>query len=230
MCGRYLAVSSPEALAEHFAVTENVLESPGPRYNVAPSTQVPAVIEHEAGRRLGALRWGFIPHWARELGSRHPINARAETVATSKLFARAFARHRCLLPADGFYEWLDRGKGHPKQPYHLAAPDGAPLALAGIWSVWRPPEGSDGEKISSCAIITTEARGAMEQIHHRMPVILPESLWKDWLSGASDDAPHLADTIAALGPPRLTATPITDRVNSVRNDGPELLTPGSVDD
>lgn len=231
MCGRYLSLSSPDDLAERFQVDEVRLERSEPRYNVAPSTAVPAVIDHQGERRLGELRWGFVPHWAKQLkGSRRPINARVESVATNRMFGTAFKRHRCILPADGFYEWLDRGKGRAKQPFHIAAPDGQPLAFAGIWSVWRDPEDEDAPPLSTAAIITTEARGEMERIHHRMPVILPETLWADWLAADEDQAPHLAETVAALGAPSLLATEITDRVNSVRNDGPELIEPGAVDD
>lgn len=231
MCGRYLSLSSPDDLAERFQVDEVVLERSEPRYNVAPSTGVPAVIDHQGERRLGELRWGFVPRWAKQLkGSPRPINARVESVATNRMFSTSFKRHRCILPADGFYEWLDRGKGRAKQPFHIAAPDGQPLAFAGIWSVWRDPEDEDAPPLSTAAIITTEARGEMERIHHRMPVILPETLWADWLAADEDQAPHLAETVVALGAPRLIATEITDRVNSVRNDGPELIEPGTVED
>ena len=230
MCGRYLSLSSPDALAERFAVATVKLEAAQPRYNVAPSTQVPAVIEHDGDRRLGPIRWGFVPRWAKQLkGSPQPINARVETVASNRMFATAFKRHRCLLPADGFYEWLDRGEGRRKQPFHIADPDGEPLAFAGIWSVWRDPAAGDAEPLSTAAIITTAAAGEMERIHHRMPLILPASLWDDWLAADEDDAPHLLETIQALGAPRLTATPISDRVNNVRNDGPELLEPTELD-
>ena len=231
MCGRYLSLSSPDDLAERFQVDEVRLEASQPRYNVAPSTSVPAVIDHQGERRLGAMRWGFVPRWAKQLkGNPQPINARVETVATNRMFGPAFKRHRCILPADGFYEWLDRGKGRSKQPFHITDPDGQPLAFAGIWSLWRDPEDEDAEPLATTAIITTEARGEMERIHHRMPLILPETLWADWLAGGEDQAPHLAETVSALGAPRLVATQISDRVNSVRNDGPELLEPGTVDD
>lgn len=230
MCGRYLALSSPDRLAERFDVDSVKLEGFQPRYNVAPTTQVPAVLEHDGDRRLGPIRWGFVPRWAKQLkGSPQPINARVETVATNRMFSTAFQRQRCLLPADGFYEWLDRGDGRPKQPFHIADPDGEPLAFAGIWSIWRDPADEDAVPLSTAAIITTGAKGEMERIHHRMPVILPAGLWDDWLAAAEDDAPHLLETVKALGPPRLVATEISDRVNSVRNDGPELLEPGTVD-
>ncbi len=229
MCGRYLSLSSPEDLAERFDVDEVKLDRAEPRYNVAPSTSVPAVIGHDGERRLGALTWGFVPRWAKQLkGSPKPINARVETVASNRMFAPAFKRQRCILPADGFYEWLDRGEGRSKQPFHLADPDGQPLAFAGIWSIWRDPQDAEAEPLATAAILTTAAQGEMERIHHRMPVILPSTLWADWL-GDEDDAPHLAETIASLGAPRLRATEISDRVNNVRNDGPELLEPATVD-
>jgi putative SOS response-associated peptidase YedK len=230
VCGRFLSLSDPEQLAERFAVDEVRATSLGQRYNVAPTLEVYAVIEREARRRLGTLRWGFVPYWVRELkGARQPINARIETVATSKMFAEAFRRRRCLLPADGFYEWQDRGEGRPKQPYLLADPDGEPLAFAGIWTVWRDPTVEEPEPLFSTAIVTTEAQGAMADLHERMPVVLPERLWADWLTADEDEAPHLLEAVAALGAPRLTATPISRRVNDVRNDGPELLEPETVD-
>jgi putative SOS response-associated peptidase YedK len=230
MCGRYLSLSDPETLAERFAVDEVRTEPLPVRHNVAPSTAVYAVIDTEARRRLGTLRWGFVPHWTTQLkGSRQPINARLETVASSRMFASSFASRRCLLPADGFYEWQDRGDGRRKQPYHLADPDGALLAFAGIWTVWRDPGVADADPLFTTAIVTTAARGAMEQLHDRMPLILPEQLWDPWLTAEPDAAPHLLQTVTALGPPRLRATPVGSLVNNVRNEGPDLLLPGSVD-
>jgi putative SOS response-associated peptidase YedK len=231
MCGRYLSLSDPDQLAERFEVDEIRTEPLGERYNVAPSTPVYAVLDDTRTRRLGTLRWGFVPRWAKQLkGTPQPINARIETVATSRMFAPSFAKRRCLLPADGFYEWQDRGEGLRKQPFHLADPSGGPLAFAGIWSSWRDPQTQDADPLFSAAILTTDARGEMERIHHRMPVILPPTLWRDWLTAEPDEAPHLLEAVSALGPPRLRATPITDRVNSVRNDGPELLEAGTVSD
>jgi putative SOS response-associated peptidase YedK len=231
MCGRFLSLSSPDELAERFAVDEVRTEALPPRYNVAPTSEIYAILESEARRRLGTLRWGFVPHWAKQLkGTRQPINARIEGVATSRLFGEAFARRRCLLPADGFYEWQARGEGERKQPFHIAATDGEPLAFAGIWTVWRDPASPDAAPLYSAAILTTAARGEMERIHERMPVILPPPLWGDWLTADPDDAPHLHDVVAAASPPALVARPITTRVNAVRNEGPELLEPGSVED
>lgn len=230
MCGRFVSFSDPEQLAERFAVDEVRTEPLPARYNVAPTLDVYAVVEAEDTRRLGTLRWGFVPPWSKDpRKGPAPINARVEGLLESKMFAPAAARRRCLVPADGFYEWQDRGEGRRKQPYYLHDPDGEPLAFAGIFSSWRDrAAGEEAAPLFSCAIVTTEARGEMERIHHRSPLILPERLWHDWLTAAPEDVPGLHDTVRHLGPPRLHARPISDRVNHVRNDGPELLEPGEV--
>lgn len=233
MCGRYVSVSTPEQLAAQFEVDEVRTDELGERYNVAPTLDVYAVVATDQSRRLGALRWGFVPHWAKSLKDAPvPINARVESVADSGMFARAFRRRRCIVPADGFYEWREREDASRKQPYYIHDPDDEPLALAGIWTAWRGPRSGDGEAdpIYSCAIVTTEARGPIGDIHPRMPVMLPARLWAEWLSAGEDDAPHLQETIAALDAPRLEAYTITTRVNDVRNDGAELLEPGTVDE
>lgn len=229
MCGRYASFSSQEQLAEHFHVDEVRSDPLPPRWNVAPTLDVYSVIERRGTRRLGTLRWGFVPHWTRVLkGARTPINARLEDVATTKMFATSFAKRRCLLPADGFYEWQAPDDGRLKRPFHLHAPDGAPLALAGIWTVWRDPAGGeDADPLFSTAIITTAASGELARIHDRVPLIVPERLWADWLTADADEAPHLETAVRALGPPDLVAEPITDRVNDVKNEGPELLEPAS---
>ncbi len=226
MCGRFLSLSDPELLAERFEVDQVRTEPLPQRWNVAPSLDVYAVIEREDTRRLGTLRWGFVPHWTKQLkGARTPINARIETVATTRMFATAFARRRCLLPADGFYEWQVREDGR-KQPYHLHAPDGEPFAFGGIWTVWRDPAaGDEADPLFSTAIVTMPATGRLTEIHDRVPLIVPRQLWSDWLTATPEDAPHLEDAVRALAPPALVAEPITERVNNVRNDGPDLLEP-----
>ena len=231
MCGRYVSVSSPEQLAERFRVDEVRTDSLGTRYNVAPTLPVYAVIEHDETRRLGTLRWGFVPPWSKDpRKGPSPINARLEGLAESRMFAPAFTRRRCLVPADGFYEWQDRGEGRRKQPYYIHDPDGAPLAFAGIWTSWRDPAEEDPEPLFSCAIVTTDATGEIERIHERMPVMLPEGLWADWLTAPEEQAPHLREQIRGLGAPAVVAERISTRVNNVRNEGPELLEPGEVED
>jgi putative SOS response-associated peptidase YedK len=229
VCGRYASFSSQEQLAEHFHVDAVRGEALPPRWNVAPTLDVYSVIERDGTRRLGTLRWGFVPHWTKTLkGARAPINARLEDVATSRMFATAFAKRRCLLPADGFYEWQAQDDGGRKRPFHLHAPDGAPLALAGVWTVWRDPADSpDADPLFSAAVITTSASGELARIHDRVPLIVPERLWADWLTADAAEAPHLEAAVRALGLPDLIAEPITDRVNDVKNEGPELLEPAA---
>jgi putative SOS response-associated peptidase YedK len=228
VCGRYVSVSTPEQLADHFAVDEVRAEALGPRYNVAPSLEVYAVIERDGTRRLGTLRWGLVPFWAKQLrGAPAPINARVESVQDNAMFARAFERRRCLLPADGFYEWQEREDGARKQPWFIRDPEERPLAFAGIWGVWRDPAAGEGAApLFSCAILTMPAQGAIADLHDRMPVVLPRQLWRDWLTATPETAPHLQAAVAELAPPRLTAYPVGDRVNNVRNEGPALLEPG----
>ncbi len=224
MCGRYVQISTPEQLAEAFEIDEVRTESLGQRWNVAPTLDVYAVIADEQSRRLGSLRWGFVPWFAKD-PKRAPINARAESVATNGMFKESFANRRCLLPADGFYEWqAPTEPGARKQPWYLADPDGHPLGFAGIWSSWRDRSQDEGERLHTTAIVTTAAQGAMVRIHERMPVILPRRLWSAWLDPTTD-VEALGRIIAAVGPPRLTARPIIDAVNNVRNDGPHLLDP-----
>ena len=222
MCGRYVSVSSPDRLALQFEVAEVRTGSLGERYNVAPSLDVYAVVAHRGRRRLGALRWGLVPPWASGPGDGPtPINARLETIMERRLFAPAFAGQRCLIPADGFYEWQVSPSG--RRPYYVHDPDRRPLAFAGIWHRWRSPDADTS--LSSCAIVTTAAAGRMADLHERMPVVLPPALWDDWLTGAPDDAADLRAQVAALDAPPLSAYEVTPRVNQVRNEGPALLTP-----
>lgn len=225
MCGRFVSLTSLDVLTSQLRIDVVATDPLPPRYNVAPSMEIYAVITRDGQRRLGTLRWGFVPPWAKRVGEpRQPINARLETVATSRMFAKSFASRRCLLPTDGFYEWQERTDG-PKQPYHLAYPDGRPVVMAGIWTTWRDPEALDAEPVGSTAIVTTVAQGPMAELHHRMPVVLPEDHWEEWLTAPPEDANHLHEVVTALEAPQLQATAVSRRVNDVRNDGPELLTP-----
>ncbi len=220
MCGRYVSLSSPDRLALQFGIDEVLSESLGERYNVAPTDEVYAVVAHRGRRRLGTLRWGLVPPWASEPGAGPaPINARLETITDKRLFAPAFASRRCLIPADGFYEWQAGATG--KRPFYIHDPAGQPLAFAGIWSRWSASDGT--RTVASCAIVTTAAAGPMSPLHDRMPVVLPRSVWDAWLVAPPEDATPLRDTVAALPPPALAIREVSPRVNSVRNDGPSLL-------
>ena len=227
MCGRFVSTSPPDELAAYFgaeAVAETVLE---PNYNVAPTQDVLAVVEADEGRYLDAFFWGLVPSWAKDvkIGSKM-INARAETLAEKSAFKKPFATRRCIVPADGFYEWkkLGTGKRPEKQPMFISRGDGAPLAFAGIWSIWRGPD-KDQEPLRSQTIVTTSPNELMATIHDRMQVILPEDRWAPWLDRGNDDLEALSAMLVPLPDGLLTATPVAKLVNNVRNNGPELLEP-----
>lgn len=219
MCGRYASYLPPEALARIFGTT-NPLLNLQPTWNMAPTRDAPVVRLHpeQRQRHLDLLTWGFVPSFTKDLKTaRKPINARAETLATSGMFKTALARRRCLVPAAAFYEWQAGPTG--KTPYAIARADGDPLAFAGIWEGWRSPA---GDILRSFAIITTEANAQMAVLHNRMPVILEPADWPSWL-GETD-----GDPAALLRPAQegvLKLWPVDKRVGNVRNDGPELLEP-----
>ncbi len=222
MCGRYtLTNPDPLRLRARFDILESVEGSDEPRFNIAPTDPVLAVRELEPARReLGRLRWGLVPgKWAEKKGARPLINARAETIATQPAFAESFRERRCLIPADGFYEWLTDEQG--KRPIWFSRPDEDLFAFAGVWAELRTGEDS---VIHSCAIVTCDANEMMRPIHDRMPVILEPDLEASWLA---EDASE--DDLAALLRPApddlLTARVVGDLVNDVRKDGPQLIEP-----
>jgi putative SOS response-associated peptidase YedK len=219
MCGRFVQAQDPSAYARHFGA-EISTESLKASWNVAPTDQVYAVAEHEERRLLGTFRWGLIPWWAEDagIGARH-INARAESAATKPAFRSSFGGRRCLIPADGFFEWEKRPKG--KLPHYIFRRDGDPLALAGLWASWRNPETE--ERLVTCTIITTEPNDLVGRLHDRMPVILSEEDWDRWLDRDFDDVEALQ---GMLGPERrgvLAEHPVSTLVNSVKNNFPECV-------
>ena len=217
MCGRYNLISNLTVLGERFEFDPGqlTLES---AYNVAPTQNVLAVGGGEP-RRAGFMRWGLIPFWSKtpSIGSRM-INARAETVADKPSFREAFKRRRCLVLADGFYEWQRTPSG--KRPMRLAMRSGEPFAFAGIWSVWKDPEGN---RMPTCAIITTSANELLRPIHHRMPVILPREKEGYWLDRSIEDSTELRSVLAPYPDDAMEAYEVSTLVNSVANDGPELV-------
>ncbi len=191
MCGRYVSAAPVEDLAKYFSATtpEHVLEA---NFNVAPTTDVYAVRADKGERALTPMRWGLVPFWAKDLkiGSRM-INARSESVADKPAFRRAFAKRRCLLPADGFYEWQKLDGQKAKQPWFIHRVDEEPLVFAGLYEFWHPKDAEghdldDAELVVSCTILTTSANETMAPIHDRMPVMLAPRAWDDWLDPASD--------------------------------------------
>jgi putative SOS response-associated peptidase YedK len=221
MCGRYFQQRGPAAVARYFE-TVNPVPNLAPSWNRAPTQDALAVRRHpETGaRHLDPLRWGLVPRWAKDpaIGGRM-INARAESLAEKPAFRDAFARRRCIVAADGFYEW--RAEGKAKQAFAVAMADGAPMPLAGLWEGWRAP---DGTILRSCTIVTTEANAKLAPIHQRMPVILPREAWPLWLGEEEAAAP--GDLLALLRPlpgELLAAWPVSSRVNRVAVDDAGLL-------
>ena len=221
MCGRYSLVADMSELALRFDF-EGGGETRPPRFNIAPTQEVLAVTRDSGDSRNAAraMRWGLIPFWAKDpsIGNRM-INARAETVDTSPAFRRAFERRRCLVVADGFYEWLKVGK--ERVPMRVSLSSGEPFAFAGLWETWRSP---DGQPVASCTIITTTPNAVMEPVHNRMPVILPRNAEGVWLdtSGARSAA-ELKELLAPYVGPGLEVYEVSKLVNSPRNDTPEVL-------
>lgn len=220
MCGRFVAATPVPLLTERFCVDEVRDPLPEPSWNVAPTDPVPAVVDRGGRRLLGTFRWGLVPSWARDpSGAARMINARAETVATKPAFREAVRRRRCLIPADGFYEWPRRPGQRAGAPVFVCATGGTPLAFAGLWEVWR----GGAAPLRTCTIVTTAANAALSPIHDRMPVVLPPETWDAWLDPSRTDP---ASLLALLGPAPddlLTVRPASPLVNDVRNNGPALL-------
>jgi putative SOS response-associated peptidase YedK len=243
MCGRYASARKREELLAEFRIErDRVTESLEPDYNVAPTKPVYAVMTRgsrghdgspplEVARELRIVRWGLVPSWAKDpsIGSRL-INARAETVDAKPAFRQAFTRRRCLLPADGFYEWqrIDEGGRVRKQPYYIHSPGGGGLAFAGLYEIWRDkeyPEDHPSAWLWTATIITTRAEDTVGQIHDRMPMVIEPAQWADWLDPAMTDR---ADLLALLAPAMsggLVSDPVSTAVNAVRNNGPALIEP-----
>lgn len=218
MCGRYVSARPVPELAEVFEA-EPVGEPVPPSYNVAPRTTVYAVAGSRRGRRLGTMEWGLLPSWAAApTEGPRPINARAETLGEKAAFAEALARRRVIIPADGFFEWRDTATG--KQPYLISARDGAPLAMAGLWNRWT---GADGTVLLTCAIVTVAANDLVAPLHDRMPAVLPARDWAAWLDLRRTDAAALAPLLQPAPSDGFELRAVSRLVNSVANDGPELL-------
>jgi len=238
VCGRYASSRDAGELAEEFGVEELRVDDPLPAdWNVAPTKEVYAVLtrppkdDRPQERQLRTLRWGLVPSWAkdRSIGNRM-INARMESVAEKPAFRKAFASRRCLLPADGYYEWYpteQRTKaGKPlKQPFFIRPKDGGVLAMAGLYEIWRDPSKPEDDPhpfLWSCTVITTDAPDDLGRIHDRMPLMVERDRWAEWLDPARAGA---LDLLVPAAPGRLEAYPVSTRVNSAGNNGPELVEP-----
>lgn len=221
MCGRFIQSSRADRYARLFGTRPTPEPAAGlpPRYNVAPSQPVLIARETVPGRReLALVRWGLVPSWSKGIDSRYSmINARAETVHEKPAYRGPFRYRRCLVPAEGFYEW--KADGRKKVPYCLFREDGEILAMAGLWDLWMGP---NGEEMESCTIIVTAANGPAASVHERMPVILPPDRWGQWLDPIQQLAGPARTVLDAGNTPALSLHRVSTRVNSPANDGPDL--------
>ena len=227
MCGRFVSSSPPDELAKYFdvdSVAEQVIE---PSFNVAPSNDVYVVVETGGLRRLDTFRWGLVPFWAKDPATGYKmINARAESVKDKNAYKRAFTKRRCIIPADGFFEWKKIPGQKAKQPYFIHRADGEPMAFAGLWEVWRPKDApDDSEPLRTCTIITGQPNEKVADIHDRMPVMLPPSAWAEWLDPENDDVETLGKFLVPAPATLYALHPVTRAVNNVQQKGPELIDP-----
>lgn len=221
MCGRFVSASDPDGLVRFFVIDERQTDDLPPSYNVAPTDPVYAIAEHQQRRVLVSFRWGLVPRWADSpAGAAKMINARAETAVHKPAYRDALRRRRCLIPADGFYEWR-RGAGGAKTPHFIHRTDANPLALAGLWETWRDPADPQAAPLRSCTILTRPAVADLASLHDRMPVALADDTWGAWLDAETPVAQ--VQDLLRVTPPELTFHPVSDQVNSVRNNGPQLI-------
>jgi len=248
MCGRYASSRKPEDLVEEFGVDRvDVAEPLAPDYNVAPTKDMYAVfdrmprgagVEAKPQRRLASVSWGLVPSWAkdRSIGSRM-INARVETLADKPAFKRAFSVRRCLLPADGYFEWYPTSQltraGKPlKQPFFIHPDDGGILAMAGLYEIWRDPAKAEDDPtrfLWTCTVLTTSAEDSLGHIHDRMPLMLSPDRYEQWLDPRSNATDDLLGLLEPAAPGRLEAFPVSTLVSNVKNNGPELVEPLPLD-
>jgi putative SOS response-associated peptidase YedK len=222
MCGRFVGFRSLEELRLYFPIEKAACE-PVASFNVAPSQEILVIIKQDGENRLDKFHWGLVPFWSKDvsIGNRM-INARAESVAEKPSFRNAFRTRRCLIPADGFYEW--KGEKGAKQPIFITLPDKRPFAFAGLWETWSPRD--DPNSIyKSCTIITTGASDAIRDIHHRMPVILKPEIYEPWLDPANQDTAELSRILKNEIVTELTGRPVSKQVNSARKNDPSCIEP-----
>ena len=221
MCGRYVLGGDAADYAEYFGADRVVAEELDRSYNVAPTDRVYTVAEWDGERVLGSMKWGFVPFWANDAKSIQ-INARSESLTRKPMFRDSAARKRCIIPADGFYEWEPKERG--RAPHWVYRADGYPMGFAGIWSTWKNPE--DGELIRTCAIVTAKAKGVISQIHDRMPVAIHPDMWNEWLDRTITDLARVESLVVPIDPDLIVEHEVESKVNSVRNNDPSLTEPG----
>ena len=212
MCGRYNLITDAEALIDFFEIENSVLDEFGPRYNIAPSQDMPIVRDTGGGRELVLARWGLVPHWSKEEKPKFStINARADTIADKPTYRDPFKRKRCLVPSTGFYEW--KREDDQKIPHHIRLPDGELFAFAGLWDHWD----KEGAGFDSYSIIVTGANETMQPIHDRMPVILNPAQYNTWLNNKNFNRAQLESMLVPYGG-TMEAYPVSRYVNSPQHD------------
>ena len=215
MCGRFVGFRKIEELKQYFPIDQSNCEAVA-NYNVAPTQQILAIARLDQSNVLDKYHWGLVPFWAKDTNIGYKmINARMETVATKPSFREALKKRRCLIPADGFYEW--RGQKGNKQPMFITLPDQAPFAFAGLWETWQDKQNPD-ELYRSCTIITREAAGAVKELHHRMPVILEPDAYSHWLDSDNRNADSINEMLHSRSITDLIFYPVAKQVNSVSNN------------
>jgi putative SOS response-associated peptidase YedK len=223
MCGRFVGYRKLEQLREAFPIDMVYAEATA-NFNVAPSQKILAIARVEGLNVLDQYHWGLVPFWAKDISMGYKmINARVETVAAKPSFREALKKRRCLIPADGFYEW--QGRKGSKQPVFITPSDQAPFAFAGLWEVWHDKRNPAAPPYRSCTIITRESAGAMQSIHHRMPVILPPDLYHHWIDPANVEPQGLTDMLQTRPVTDLVFHPVSKQVNSVRQNDPSNIVP-----
>jgi putative SOS response-associated peptidase YedK len=223
MCGRFTLSAPPEVISMCFDIETDSFNYL-PAFNIAPTQNVLTVRNRDNSKHAQTMRWGLIPFWAKEakIGNKM-INARSETVIENKVFKTPFQKRRCLILADSFYEWVRVSKS--KQPIRILLDSEKPFAFAGIWESWIDPNDPNSETVESCSIITTHANTLIQPIHDRMPVILPRELESDWLDLDNTDTSFLREIMIPFDPGLMKCYPVSQAVNSTKNEGKDLITP-----
>lgn len=222
MCGRFAQRTPAKRLAEEFQVQE--VPEIEPRYNIAPAQDILSIRRTDEGREAALLKWGLVPSWAKDVSiGAKLINARSETITEKPSFREAFKRRRCIIPADGFYEWQRRGG--TKQPYFFLMRDEHPFGFAGLWEKWRD---ADGQALETCTILTTEANEVLKPVHDRMPVILHPGDYELWLGGDVRELDLVKELLRPYPGEEMVGYPVSTSINSPHNQGAELIKPAAV--
>ncbi len=231
MCGRYVSVHTADEVAEYFSATPAFAAELPESYNVAPTNDIYSVLVREGTRQLTTMRWGLIPPWAKDAKTGlRMINARAETLAERNSYRGPFKRRRCLIPADGFYEWVEAPGQKAKQPVYITRSDGETMAFAGLWERWQPGDKASktnegASTLLSAVIVTGQANEKISEVHHRMPIVLPPAAWDEWLDPANNNTQAIGRLLLPAPSELFSIHPVSTEVNNPRTKGEHLIRP-----